>query len=55
MIKASFRSKENYDALLNRYFDDPNLSMDATGMLAYLLGRPIGELIAHDDLLICKR
>ncbi len=54
MIKATFRSKESYQTLLNRYFDDPNISMDAAGMLAYLLGRPIGGLIDHDDLLIAK-
>ena len=54
MIKSIFRSKENYQTLLNRYFDDPNISMDAAGMLAYLLGRPIGGLIDHDDLLIAK-
>ena len=54
MTKNTSRTKKNYQTLLNRYFEDPNLSMDATGMLAYLLGRPVGEPIDHADLLIAK-
>ena len=54
MTKNTSRTKKNYSSLLKQYFEDANLSMDATGMLAYLLGRPVGEPIDHDELLNAK-